>query len=352
MKNKVYLKYLISILVLFLSYHAIVWIFFTSKIFALDNKTSIGDLSRTSYQLDMSKEKKLKYTLPQSFIYDKIFHNQQIDMITVGDSFSHGGGYGKNPYYQDYLASAYNQNILNVNPIRYDQYIETIAALDNSGYLKKNKIKYILIQSVERFVTIRFSKDVNYSKYNLQIPKISKKNFSINHQEISIINTANYKLPYYYFAYKFKENPKRDVYKLKLTKKLFSNHTNILIFGNDINNIPKFTKKSIAKANEALNKLANSLKKDDIKLIFMPTVDKYDLYYDYIKDNHYPKNPFFDLIRPLKKEYIFIDTKAILAPLLKKMQKDIYYVDDTHWSYKASKTVINNQAFKGLFEDK
>ncbi|MDH4945499.1 hypothetical protein [Sulfurimonas sp. C5] len=351
MKSKIYLKYLSSIIILFLSYHVIMWVFFTSKIFGLDDQTSTGDLSRMSYQLDMIQPKTLEYTLKKSFIYDKTFHNQSIDMITVGDSFSHGVSGGLNPYYQDYLSSLYNKNILNVNPIKYDQFIETVVGLHNSGFLKQKQVKYVLIQSVERFLTTRFNKEIDYTQFNLKNPEISKKIFSVQHQDISIINTANYKLPYYYLAYKFKENPKKDVHKLQLTKELFSNHKDVLIFHDDIKNIPLFTQESVANINESFNKLAKILDKDGIKLIFMPTTDKYDLYYSFIKNNPHPKNPFFDLIRPLHKDYIFIDTKAILEPLLKDNKKDIYFVDDTHWSPHGSEAVSRSKIFQNTLQE-
>jgi len=348
MNSKTYLKYLVGFIVIFLSYHIITWTFFTSRILGLDSNTSIGDLARMSYQLDMANTKHLSYTLPKSFIYNKTFHDQQIDMITIGDSFSHGGTGGPNPCYQDYLASTYNKNILNVNPIKYDQYIETVIGLHNSGYLKRKKIKYVLVQSVERFVTIRFAKKINYSKFDLNTPTISKKTFSMKHQDVALINTANYKLPYYYIAYKFQENPKKDVHKLKLTKKLFTNHNDILIFDGDFKSIPKITKKSVSEINDNFNKLAKVLNQDGITLIFMPTTDKYDLYYSYIKNNHHPKNPFYKLIRPMHKDYIFVDTKAILEPLLKNGQKDIYFVDDTHWSHYASEAVTKSKVFQNL----
>jgi hypothetical protein len=351
MQSKLYLKYLITIIIIFLSYHVVMWIFFTSKIFGLNDQTSTGDLSRMSYQLDMIRPKKLEYTLKKSFIYDKTFHNQPIDMITVGDSFSHGVSGGLNPYYQDYLATIYDKNVLNVNPIKYDQFIETAIGLHNSGFLKEKKVKYVLIQSVERFSAIRFAKDINYTQFNLKTPEISNKIFSVQHQDISIINTANYKLPYYFIAYKFKENPKKDVHRLKLTKEVFTGHNEFLVFHDDIKNIPQFTPESVANINENFNKLARILKKDGIKLIFMPTTDKYDMYYSYIQNNHHPKNPFYQLIRPLHKEYIFVDVKAILKPLIDQGKKNIYFVDDTHWSSRGAEAVVRSKVFQNALRD-
>lgn len=326
------------------------WTFFTSKIFGLDDKTSVGDLARMSYQIDMLVPKKLRYTLPKSFIYDKTFKNQKIDLITIGDSFSHAACGGLNPYYQDFLASYYDINVLNVNPVDSMHFIETAALLKNKGFLQKTGTKYILIQSVERILTDRFAKEINLHPKDQNIT-ISKKIFKVKHLPVSIISTANYKILYYYIAYKFKENAQKNIYRLTTKKQLFSiSSRDVLFFHDDIRNIPLFTEQSVKKLNNNLNELAHFLQKQNVKLIFMPTPDKYDLYSNYLAHNRHPKNPFFDLIRPMKKDYIFIDTKKILEPYLKKGVKDIYYVDDTHWSYKASEAIAKSKEFKELFQ--
>ncbi len=350
MNQKKYIKYLLSTIALFIGFHLFMWVFFTSKIFGLDNKTSVGDLARMSYQVDMIVEKKLQYTLAKSFLYDKTYKNQKIDLITIGDSFSHGGGAGLNPYYQDYLASKYDINILNINPIDSVHFIETVALLNNKNFLQKTGTKYVLIQSVERILTDRFAKKINL-KVDDQNITISKKVFNNIHLPVTIISTANYKIPFYTFAYHFKENAQKNIYKLKMKKKLFSlSSNNILIFRDDIRNIPLFTELNIKQLNTNLNKLAHMLQKQNIKLIFMPTPDKYDLYYKYLSNNKHQKNPFFDLIRPLKKDYIFIDTKKILEPYIDKGTKDIYHIDDTHWSHNASEAIANSQQFQEIFK--
>jgi hypothetical protein len=56
------------------------------------------------------------------------------------------------------------------------------------------------------------------------------------------------------------------------------------------------------------------------------------------------------MLRPLKKEYIFIDTKKILSPLLKQGVKDLYYSDDTHWSYKASEAIAKDKTFQRILK--
>jgi len=352
MNQKIYFKYLIGAITLFLSYHIFIWVFFTSKIFDLDDKHSIGDLARMSYQIDMIYKRKLEYTLPKSFIYKDTYQNQTIDIITIGDSFSHGSSRGENPYYQDYLASSYNLNVLNIDPIDPYDYFSTVVGLAKSGFLKKSHTRYLLIESVERFFPRRFSRDLNINKYKPIQPIVSDKIFSIRHLDVPMISTANYKLPYYSFLYLFKDNAKKDVYKFKLTQKFFTHHINnkILIFHDDINDIPQFTEKNIIKMNNNLNKIAKLLKTLDIKLIILPAPDKYDIYANYIQNNKYPKNPFFKIIKPLKKDYIFIDTKKILTDKLKENTLDLYYPDDTHWSSKASEAIINSDIVQKVFK--
>ena len=63
--------------------------------------------------------------------------------------------------------------------------------------------------------------------------------------------------------------------------------------------------------NNELNTLAKRLKERGIKLIVLPCPDKLDYYYDDIA-NKYTKPLFFETMRSLDKDYIYIDSKKIL----------------------------------------
>ena len=77
------------------------------------------------------------------------------------------------------------------------------------------------------------------------------------------------------------------------------------------------------------NNLATILKRRNINLYFMLAFDKYNLYSKYIVNNKYGVSTF-------------IDTKAILEKEIDRGLKDIFYADDTHWSYKASESIVNH----------
>lgn len=97
--------------------------------------------------------------------------------------------------------------------------------------------------------------------------------------------------------------------------------------------------------NDSLNTLAERLAGKGIRLCFMPTVDKYTLYSDYLVRKPFPQSTFFEDLRKLPKHYTLIDTKAILAAEVAKGEKDVFYADDTHWSWKASRLIFDAVRF-------
>lgn len=361
LSQKISSKYFVSlglkIGIIFLIYHAIVWSLYTSKLLDVQNPYHVGDLARIGYQPSSIYYRKTIDTLPKKHIEFSQWHGESIDILTIGDSFSNGGAGGKNSFYQDYIASKYNYNVMNINiPMFDDNYLEAIVNLYNSGLLDAIKPKAILIESVGRYVPARFSNSIQWDKNS------SNKTLYNNlihgkwgdgkpqKQEIHFVTTANYKLPLYNLYYKFSPNAFHysEVYKIPLFKSLFNVQagSTLLIYDQDISCAKNITQKNVFNANQNLNHLAAILKSKDINLFVMIAVDKYDLYYDYIVDKSYPKNSLFNLIRPMEKQYKFVDTKAILTEQLMKEKKDVYYADDTHWSNIASEAIANSEVFK------
>lgn len=346
-----FLKFFLTIILLYLFYHAFIWTLYTSEIFDRNDKLYIGDIGRMSYQVDSLYPRKLEYTLDKKHLNHLNYKNESIDILTIGDSFSNAEMGGFNPYYQDYLATKYNKNVLNILKITDGAHtpFELVLSLYHNGWLDEYKPKAIIIQSSERSVYNRFAKkfDFNYKKYDsdFQIKDAKTKDSYI--PELLMINTANYKLPYYTLKYYFETTAYKNVAKVTLNKDLFTtkNYENKLLFHYDDIKFMQNNPEKIMLINDNFNRLAALLKTLNIKLFFMPAVDKYDLYSDYIIGNPYPKNHFFDIIRPLKKNYYFIDTKKILLPYLQQGIKDIYYSDDTHWSYKASEFITEDKIF-------
>jgi len=349
----------ILILCLYILYHLIIWYTLSSKIFNREDKLYIGDLGRMSYQVNSLYPRKLEYTLPHRILNTKRYdQNIPINVLTIGDSFSNAGGAGKNPYYQDYLATKYNLNIINIVNFTQKQHkvFEAIIALYNNGWLAKNRPQLIIIESAQRGVYERFAKEFDFHQKNIIFEKLIEPSRTIDPYlpKLKLINTANYKIPFYTFKYKLNIRAQKDVVKLHLSKKLFSpkNYKNFILFHHsDVLNI-KNNQNLVNKIHENFNHLAKLLKTLDIKLLFLVAPDKYDIYYNYLENNPFQENKFFELITPLHKEYLFIDTQSILRNKLQKGTLDLYYSDDTHWSYKASDAVTDDILFQQFNQGK
>ncbi|MDH4945503.1 hypothetical protein [Sulfurimonas sp. C5] len=353
--------FLILILIpisLYVTFHFIVWNLYTSKIFGRTDDMYIGDIGRMSYQVDSLFPRKLEYTLPKRLINSTPYHDESIDVLTIGDSFSNAATGGTNPYYQDYLSTKYNLKVLNIMNITNQGHrlFETIVSLYNNGWLQTHKPKLIIIESAQRGVYERFAKDFDWTQKQFNITPLitSIKTNDSYIPNLKQINTANYKFLYYGIKYTFNQRAQKDVVKMTLNKPLFSTptyKTNLLFHYSDVQNI-KNDPKRVMLINKNFNHLAKILKPLNIKLLFLVAPDKYDVYYDYIENNKFQKNLFFKLINPLKKEYLFIDSEKILKDKLSHNTLDLYYSDDTHWSYKASDAITNDQVFQKLFGNK
>lgn len=348
MSYKKFTFYLVFTLALFAIFNFAIWHLYTKKILTREDNLATGDLTRMGYISGLTHVRENNLDLPiKHFTQPK--EAVQNDLLTVGDSFSRGNGWGYNRYYQDYMASKLNWNILYLDQLpRTRNYIESIIALSNSGFLDKYKTKYILIESTQRKITERLSK---LEDYEIKIPLMEIEKFYTTTTNsdfalpsVSVINNGNFKFVLYNLLYHFSDRAFfSNVHKATLKKELFSigSGKELLYYHLDVTSIKSNTQASVEEVNNHLNRLAQFLKQKNIELIFMPAVSKYDLYSDFIVNNKYPKDPFFDILGPLKKEYIFIDTKAILLEELHKGEKDIFYCDDTHWSYKASGAIAS-----------
>lgn len=355
--NKSFTYILVLFIACYCFFNLIAWELITKRLLN-DPDCPGGDLTRMGY---ISGSKACRHTendLPIKHIERDQFKGQKIDLLTIGDSFSHGGGGGKNSYFQDYIASINNFSVLHIPQyVKLDK-IRTISILNNNGYLDRVKPRYVLIEYSEKLCfndfpdTIDFNESISekdLERYDImkytQKPEVTG-NKLVN---MDFFSEANYKLVRNSILYHFSDNAyDNQVYKAKLNRHFFSvtNSDTLLFYYADIKNRKKFNVENIAKLNSFLNSLSDRLKAKGIKLYFMPCVDKYNLYSKYIIDNKYPESTFFEELRKLPKRYGFIDTKEILRNELEKGVKDLYHADDTHWSWKASKTIFETVTFR------
>lgn len=347
MTSKLYVKYFIGIVVIFVLFHFLSWRLVTKNIFGNDESVYVGDLGRLSYSLDSLQPRKSEETLSRKY---KVFLDySHADVITIGDSFSRGDAGGKNANYQDFIATKYDLDVVNVSPSDAG-YIETVLKLNSSGALDKLQPKAIILESVERLVITRFSKKINWdikSKPGELLATTTDK-FIPHIPSASFINHNNYMTWVYRALYHYSDNAfVSKVYKAQLVQDFFSakDKRTLLYIYEDLDSIKKSNMQSVYKVNENLNYLQSILKDKNIQLYFLPAADKYNVYSKYIIDNKHDESNLFELLRGMKKNYFIIDTKAILQKLTDRGLKDIYYSDDTHWTSIASEEIIDNTNF-------
>lgn len=267
-----------------------------------------------------------------------------VDILTIGDSFSQFKGSG----YQNYLAINHKQSVVNMDDnYTVENPIQMLISLSNGDFFDSLKVKNIVLESVERnivlyAINLKLNDTINLKK--LQNKYLKKpKTVSQNDGFSEFLHVINYNL--YNVLYNFDTKAYfSKSYRVPLNNKnLFSNSNNELIFfEDDISKIEFSTAENIQNLNSVLNDLTLKLKKKGIRLIVMPCADKYGMYCDYISNNKLPKNIFFEYNLKLQKKYLYIDSKEVLLSNIKAGVKDVYYADDTHWSYLSAKVIANN----------
>jgi len=288
-------------------------------------KISIDQNYRMIFFHEFTREIKYK-----NISQNKITKNDTIDILTMGDSFSNTGSYG----FQNYLVANSNFKVYNIESKFFQQQnqVQAMFSYLNSGLFDTIHVKYLLLQCVVRnFV---------WKGAHLNENDSTKLNLSYNPQQSSRKTSDFEDLGYFrniwdYFIYnvlfQFDDNAfYSQVFKYKVNKKLFSASNQLLFYQDDIQNI--YEPLEIKLLNATLNKLADKLKTKNIKLLVLPCPDKYDMYYDFIIDNQFPKNPFFETMKTEIKNYTYIDVKDFFLKKIEQDVLDIYFVDDTHWS--------------------
>lgn len=304
-----------------------------------------ADLLRIGYIPNIYKNYRNVFTThkDERFIKLSAAKKNKYKIMTIGDSFSEQGANG----YKNFLAADYS--LLHIDRYISDNPVQTLVNLCNGDFFEHYNVEYVILQRVERHLidsinNIDMNGKITVREIDSLISrhKTDRKPYKYNFFSRTTI-LFPYHLPKYFFAKNYLSN--KQVYNYDLTSEsLFSNHSDKLLFYHtDVINTPQINNiENCEKLNKVLNDISRMLSKRNIKLIFLPSTDKYDLYYEFIVDKKgLPKPIFFDNFKSLKKEYYYIDSKSILSDYLNKKQ-DLFYYDDTHWSPIATKIIADN----------
>ena len=345
-----------GIIVIFLLANFALWKGATEVL--LTNVYDGGDLARISYLNGFKHPRKNVVDLPRRHELLTDF-SKQYDLLNIGDSFSLGIGGGRNLFYQDYIASSSNIRVASLAIYPTDDAVAGLSPLTvliqlcNSGLLDTVKPRYVLIESAQRYCIQRFARTFDFG---MQEPREKIEGFHRHKQysfdflpPVSFMNDGNFKYLYHNLIYRLIGHSIK-VPSFRLTRRVFSIPwgDRLIVLPEEVSNVADATPASVGLMNDNLNRMAEILRHKGIQLVFMPVVDKYELYRDLVVEAdsaRAPRSVFFQELRKLPKTYRFIDTKALLDDELKHGELDIYYADDSHWSWKAPQKIFETERF-------
>lgn len=254
------------------------------------------------------------------------------DVITCGDSFSQQGKYG----YQNYMATDGLQ-VANYSGCFLHNPFQVAFNLMRSGYIDSTNTKLLVIESVERYLLSR----LHSLSFN-QVSIIEENEKPSKPEAKCLLAEAKIYLDFL-LGLDIEENP---VKLLKLDNYFFSGSKGdrLYFYYEDIS----YDEFSIPERDDSIirskiDTLFAEAKANNIQLLILVCPDKYDLYQDHIINNSYPiKTINEDFRRIVGDRADVIIGKELLYPHIHSVKKDMYYLDDTHWSYKSAKIIADN----------
>jgi len=272
-----------------------------------------------------------------------LYKTNTFNILTIGDSFSQQGAHG----YQNYIKNP--KSTLNFNTLAYNlptnNPIDLTYKLCNENVFNNLKVNYLILQLVERNIITRSEELDLHSGYSIEKIISFKKTKQHNNSFFNHIQFSDYiKFPAYSILYNFSNNAYfSSIHQTNINKKLFSSNNKLLFLKDDLSAIERNNDiTNIKNLNKKLNILSRKLKERNTTLIVLPSPDKYDIHYDYITTKNKPEPLFFDHLKKLNKDYLYIDSKQVLKEHIDNGVKDVYFVDDSHWSPIGAKIIANS----------
>ena len=290
----------------------------------------LGRLGKISFGKSYNEKLELNY-LTENLVENTTIENFQpsktLKIVTIGDSFSRQGIFG----YQNYLAHTLNDSIINI--LEYEQKFESAISFLENENVDGSNCQILIVERVDRLLVPNLC-NIDFEPL-CELPQ-NESTKSINKDSALYTLTSWIRLLFGY------DNPvlKYDLKQNCFTHSRFSHKLFFYIYDFDF----KKTKSTdIEKAKEKLILLNKKASEKGIKMIFLIAADKYDVYRPFMTDDSLPIDTTTDELSNIPGVCI-INTKYLLQDMVRNGEKDVYMVNDTHWSYKASEAVAKKLA--------
>lgn len=272
------------------------------------------------------------------------YHNNYITLsgldtcgiIAMGDSYTMNPWYA---WYQYYIEHELQQPVRTIGEA-YHQYAPFAMAHKLMQGHRTDGCQVMIVEVVERNFIGGL---IEYPDNDLQIDSIRRSHLGRNPVSIASRNPSDERVTLQYVCNHGRHLLKlqgTSLVSLRLDRDFFSNkrYQDLLsMWDLDIKSINKDTAE-ILQARENLLQLKQEADEKGIFLIVMTAANRYNLYYDYIVDNPYPKDYTMDFFADMDTSW-FLNTTQLLKPYVDRGEKDIVLLNDTHWSLKAAKIV-------------
>ena len=267
-------------------------------------------------------EKMVKDTLIIS--YEKFYPSKKLKIFSLGDSFSQQKIFG----YQNYISHLLNDTIINIG--KNGTNFETAISLLNSGIIDSSNCRILILEQVDRYMISNLCNIDFDRQYNL--PQNNDNQDDDTDNDVELYNFCSWiRLQFGYDSPVFKHNLKQDCF----THRFFSRK--LFRYVEDFD-FQKTKPEEIEKAKENLILFNKKVSEKGIKLIFLIAADKYDVYRPFMTDNTLPIDTTTDGLSNITGICV-INTKSICQKMVQSGIKDVYMLNDTHWSYKASEEI-------------
>lgn len=316
----------------------IVCIFVPALITGLNLEPLDGDLTRIGY----FSEKDYGWNQTSHKVIKKNIHEGKLedtyDVIILGDSFTH-----VTSSWADIFSHISGLKVARFHTDKYDVY--SFVKLLRS----QNKLpKLFIYESVERYLKFRLEKHENCLEQVVKNININAMEYTNNTEVFSSIHNRNYSSGFYDLAYiikysfanAVKEHGKVNRYELTDSYRFSNNKSNeILLYSEDLNTI-KWTPKDWEKIRCNALHLQNLVQKSEsTSFVLLVAPDKTTVYKDFIKHDFLGESKL-ELLT-VGNELNFIRVDDYLRQKVEEGEKDIYYPNNTHWSYQGHELVAN-----------
>ena len=278
---------------------------------------------------------------------DSVLRGSTRDVLVIGDSFSHGGGVGKEGDYVNYLAHDSERHVAVYTPqdptlsspmqIAYD--------LLKLGGVDSTCIKNLVVQEVERYLVgrhIEFTTQHTSLSHSLPASEQKAAPASAKKEVSPLLRVKDY-----IFYHCFGANP---IYDVKLRQPMFggAQPDRLYFYNEDVKFGIDLDEKAAHKVKTCFDEVIEMAAARGVNLVIVIACDKYDMYQDFILDNPYPAKTLNEDIERLMAPELdrFVIAKRVLHPLVEQGVKDVYLFNDTHWSPESSRLIAAEVAKK------